>query len=548
MSCIDCHDDINSQGLHPDPRRVNENPKNFMGTNSCLSCHDDIEDDLEKGVHGTLKVEDRGDYKGCFSCHDPHYLDVVDDETVRDASSIELSILPEDDRPCMSCHQAIGVRDPQRTQKMATFCFHCHAVGKGEKGQNIKQHAPQLDLAQYQASPHAKTGCIICHPQSAQYGHTGQPHERCGRCHMPHEEKVAHDAHVGVACEACHLGGVEAIRDPDTQSVLWKKETPPGEVSGIHDMAISDNNSCKRCHFKGNHLGAASMILPPKSVICMPCHTATLSISDTTTVIALLGFLTGFAMALSLWLSGSVADTNPTNYLAKAISIFRGTVKNIFSAKFILIIKSMFFDVLLQRRLYRRSMKRWIIHGLIFIPFVIRFIWGIVGLFTTSWLKDWPMAWVMVNKNHPITAFLFDITGMMIFIGIVMAMIRRKTGESELSPGLPKQDRLALCLIGGIVLIGFLLEGLRISMTGTPMGSGYALIGHGISRLFSDINGLIDIYGYVWYLHAIMTGAFVVYLPFSRLMHIIIAPVVLIMDAVTDHEYQNRSLQNHYDR
>jgi nitrate reductase gamma subunit len=47
--------------------------------------------------------------------------------------------------------------------------------------------------------------------------------------------------------------------------------------------------------------------------------------------------------------------------------------------------------------------------------------------------------------------------------------------------------------------------------------------------------GLTGYYGYVWYLHAILTGAFVAYLPFSRLFHIIMAPIVLPMSAVSNH-------------
>jgi nitrate reductase gamma subunit len=42
---------------------------------------------------------------------------------------------------------------------------------------------------------------------------------------------------------------------------------------------------------------------------------------------------------------------------------------------------------------------------------------------------------------------------------------------------------------------------------------------------------LTGIYGYVWYLHAILTGAFLVYLPFSRMFHMIMAPVGLAMNA-----------------
>jgi nitrate reductase gamma subunit len=50
------------------------------------------------------------------------------------------------------------------------------------------------------------------------------------------------------------------------------------------------------------------------------------------------------------------------------------------------------------------------------------------------------------------------------------------------------------------------------------------------------MTALVDVYGYVWYIHAVLTGAFMAYFPFSRLMHIIIAPLVLTINAASDHE------------
>jgi len=85
---------------------------------------------------------------------------------------------------------------------------------------------------------------------------------------------------------------------------------------------------------------------------------------------------------------------------------------------------------------------------------------------------------------------------------------------------------LALGLIAGIVVIGFILEGIRIAMTGWPGNAEYAVIGFGISRLFSDPTGL--------------TGAFFAYLPFSRLFHIIMAPVVLAMNAISEQDHRQR--------
>jgi nitrate reductase gamma subunit len=101
--------------------------------------------------------------------------------------------------------------------------------------------------------------------------------------------------------------------------------------------------------------------------------------------------------------------------------------------------------------------------------------------------------------------------------------------------GLPKADWSAYALLGGIMIVGFILEGMRIAMTGNPGGASYALIGAAISRLFSGFN-LTGIYGYAWYLHAILTGAFVAYLPFSRMLHMIMAPVALAINAASQQD------------
>ena len=47
---------------------------------------------------------------------------------------------------------------------------------------------------------------------------------------------------------------------------------------------------------------------------------------------------------------------------------------------------------------------------------------------------------------------------------------------------MPQHRRLASGLLGAIVVVGFVLEGMRIAMTGYPPGSAYALVGDALSR------------------------------------------------------------------
>jgi nitrate reductase gamma subunit len=158
-------------------------------------------------------------------------------------------------------------------------------------------------------------------------------------------------------------------------------------------------------------------------------------------------------------------------------------------------------------------------------------------LIGSLWKPEWPFVWPMLDKNQPVTGFLFDVTGMILILGIVFALLRGAKRRSTQLPDLPNQDRIALTLIGGIVLVGFVLEGMRIAMTGFPGGSEWAFLGYGIGELFSQGRYLVNFYGYVWYLHALLSGTFLAYLPFSRLLHIVVAPLVLTANAASDDRH-----------
>ena len=375
----------------------------------------------------------------------------------------------------------------------------------------------------------------VCHVLAAEdywLNHDEESLGNCRECHLPHDEKVAHDAHMIVECEACHLQKIIPVKDPKSKRVSWQFDSKPGKEDNLVDLAFAVcEENCERCHFSGNQAGAAAMVLPAKSVLCMPCHPATFSVGDTTTVVSLFVFLLGIISLISIWMSGNLAADKKTGFGKKVgkpgLSVF-GTI---LSSRLPAIIKALTFDALLQRRLYRQSRSRWIIHSLIFLPFVFRFLWGMVALLSSLWVPEKQLAWAMLDKNYPVGAFLFDLTGVMVISGVILAMFRRAFRKSEKLPGLPGHDWPASSLIGGIIIIGFILEGMRIAMTGSPEGAQYAFIGYCISRLFAGISDLTNIYGYIWYCHAIFTGAFLAYLPFSRMLHIIMAPVVLAMNA-----------------
>ncbi|MBI4776283.1 MAG: respiratory nitrate reductase subunit gamma [Deltaproteobacteria bacterium] len=534
ISCRDCHEDF-ERNTHPDSADIVRNRLDFFKLEQCLECHDQIQEDLGKGLHGALKVEDVQAYETCINCHDPHYQLSLGKNRMADFDPAKppraqcgvcheerttLPALGAEEAACMECHREADLKRPEEVKRLQHICFNCHAPS----GTPSVRKAPLIDAQAYRISPHAGFGCVACHPAAADFNHSARSLGDCRRCHYPHDEKVARDAHLTVACEACHLEPVRPVKEPSAGRVVWTVDGAPEAVSRVHNMILmEDEAACTRCHFKGNGVGAAAAVLPAKSILCMPCHAATFSVGDATTVITLIVFLAGLALISSVWWSGSKTGTPPAHPIGA-------------TRKIRLVVKALLLDVLLQRRLWRQSPARWLIHSLIFYSIAFRFVWGLTALIGTLCWPERSFSWIMVNKNQPATAFLFDLTGLMILLGVALALARGFMGSSQRSKGAPPQDRFALSLIGGIVIVGFVLEGMRMAMTGIPAQGGGAFIGAWLGSLFSDSAGITGPYAYVWYIHAVLTGAFIAYLPFSRLFHIIVAPVVLAINASRQDE------------
>ncbi len=551
ISCQDCHEEISIPERHPDPRKIGRERMGIFDAGRCYSCHDDVESDLDRGIHGKEKARDPWAYEKCTACHQPHYQALLADKAegkLDPARPIKeqcgscherKTSLPKpsvEDEACMACHLSVPADDLQASARIARLCFNCHGLAGAKAAEMAGMPVSPINEKAYRNTPHSSISCTVCHPGAVSSGHASKSTGECRQCHLSrHDEKVAHDAHVGVTCEACHMGNVEPFRDPVTKRVEWRRKKRPDRESGIHRMVATtdDETACTRCHFQGNQLGAVAMVLPSKSILCMPCHTATFSVRDTTTVISLVVLLFGMASVLSYWLSATLNGTKEKGAVGKLIKLSGQAIRAVFSRGFPLIVKAIIIDVIFQRRLLRQAPARWCIHSLIFLPFVFRFGWGIVAL-TASLIKpEWSWYWFMLDKNDPVTGLLFDVTGIMVISGVCLAGFRGIKERTRRSPDLPGQDYLALSLMAGIILFGFLLEGVRIAMTGAPGGASYSFVGYAISRCFSDISVLEDAYGFLWYFHAVLTGAFAAYLPFSRMFHIVMGPIVLAMNAVS---------------
>jgi nitrate reductase gamma subunit len=527
LSCATCHDSVANNTAHPDPRNVDQPPARSDPAEGCWVCHDSVRAGVAQGQHGGMKEQYAGQFRNCVSCHDPHTVIKAADRYSRHvtaekgpqeqcgachAARKELPKLAADDARCWSCHEGGAVS----RERAVALCLHCHAEGMSDAQIATARVSAPINAVAYRRSFHAGVRCATCHPSAAAYGHAHQAEGSCVQCHKPHYSQ-ARDPHVNVDCRACHVSGGREVLDAAAHRVVRERVAGPDLAAPTHGMVRRPaRQACERCHFDGNRLGASAMVLPAKSVLCVGCHAATLSVNDAVTIPSLVVFLLGLAVAMSLWLSGAGNTI--------------GGLKTVFSPRILLALESLLVDTVLQRRLLRQSAARWAIHSLIFLPFVIRFAWGAVTL-AASWTGA-RGAWfgVLIDKNHPLNALLFDLTGLSVLVGVCAAIARGIPTRRQRLPGLPGQDHAALAVIGGVVVIGFVLEGMRMAMTG--ISGRAAFLGYIISGAFTAGPALGRAYGYVWYLHAALTGAFVAYLPFSQMFHILVAPVTLAARAV----------------
>lgn len=167
--------------------------------------------------------------------------------------------------------------------------------------------------------------------------------------------------------------------------------------------------------------------------------------------------LLGLLYRFSNWFNRSIDPTREDIPLGKRLShAVTGALKTIFSGKFLHILQSAVADLLLQTRSFNKSKYRWIMHAFIFISFLALFFMHAIGGFTFSVFGS-----EYISTLNPALT-LRNIFGLLALVGIGLAIYRRL----KLKPQRLKSyasDWAALIFIAVIMFSGFLLEGTKIS-------------------------------------------------------------------------------------
>ena len=175
-----------------------------------------------------------------------------------------------------------------------------------------------------------------------------------------------------------------------------------------------------------------------------------------------------------------------------------------------------------------RDGKVGIFHSLIYYGFIILLIaTELVAIHADSPFK------VYQGNTYIIISFLADFAGLAIFIGLGLAFKRRYLNKPDhLSATKPKQELFMYGMLFGLVILGYVLEGMRIVGAGMPVNESiWSPIGWLMAKVFLGMedSSLIFTYKAIWMVHMINTMVFIASIGHSKFSHMITLPFAALI-------------------
>jgi nitrate reductase gamma subunit len=180
-------------------------------------------------------------------------------------------------------------------------------------------------------------------------------------------------------------------------------------------------------------------------------------------------------------------------------------------------------DCLLARRAFARSRVRGVM--------LVCILWGVLGLLAgvvfsaVVYLAPGPLFGYGVRRT---LAFLMNVAGGLLLMGLLMALARRYLFRPARWVGVAG-DGLLLALFTLVVVLGFVVEGVRLAGVGVaalavwPVGGAFGLALGALAG--GDTAALAAMYPTLYLLHAGAAFALLAYVPFSKLFHLFAAQI-----------------------
>jgi len=192
-------------------------------------------------------------------------------------------------------------------------------------------------------------------------------------------------------------------------------------------------------------------------------------------------------------------------------------------------VKIVLQEIFLQKKVLKDPYPG-IMHALIFFGFFV-LIFGAAFDAGQHHITEPLFGWTFLKGNfYLVFSFLMDLFGLFVLIGVIIALDRRFVkkpdrlgykGEIDNTP----DDVIVLLLIGAIIITGFIAEALRIYVTNPPWEY-WSFVGWLLSATFTGVapETARTLHQITWWVHAVLGLGFIAYIPYSKLVHIIVTP------------------------
>ena len=205
-------------------------------------------------------------------------------------------------------------------------------------------------------------------------------------------------------------------------------------------------------------------------------------------------------------------------------------------------LKALIVNVIFQRKLLKQSSLRWFMHISIF--------WGFMGLLAHTTLLAYFAHFA--SPDSPAAKFFFtpgsggrlfldfwgDFWGMFILVGCSIAIYRRYVSKTQQLDTI-LADTLAVWLLFSITATGFFCEAVRFVHVPPSPEYAYSFLGYPLSKLllaFIPPNSLKALkYTEQVRTHLILGIFLILYIPFSKMWHIFVSPIEVLLDESEEH-------------
>jgi heterodisulfide reductase subunit C/nitrate reductase gamma subunit len=170
--------------------------------------------------------------------------------------------------------------------------------------------------------------------------------------------------------------------------------------------------------------------------------------------VALVIFIMGLVYKVSSWFSLKIS-VESKGASTRFFAALKGIISAIFSIRIVTLLKVFFLDVIIQRKIMREDLLRWLAHVLIYWAFMLLLLMHALDSLVTSTIFS--------NYYPTINPFMFlrNLFGFLVIVGLCLAIYRRFILKA---PRLKTNvmDHYAIVLLAIIMLSGVFLEAAKI--------------------------------------------------------------------------------------